>query len=113
MRRLVEEAALLGIPSIVVDCANDLVTLDERWANQPDTWTSEDREKADNYHEQLEMIVWTPGRESGNPLTLDPLPDLAALVDNNDELEAAIAMTRESLGEVVAKGESAKSSSKR
>ena len=44
IRRLIEEAALLEIPSIVIDGANDLATLGDRWPEPPATWQAEDRE---------------------------------------------------------------------
>jgi hypothetical protein len=107
LRRLIEEARLLGIPSIVIDCANDLATLDEEWTAQPECWLPEDAEKAKRYHQAGDVIVWTPGREGGNPLSLEPLPDLAAFAGDHEGLEAAVAMVREALGPVVAPGQSA------
>jgi hypothetical protein len=102
LRRIVEEAALAGIPSIVLDSARDLTTLDERWPDPPEGWHDGDAERARRYFDQTEVVVWTPGRETANPLALRPLPDLAVLADDPDELETAIAMVRESLAEVVA-----------
>ena len=46
LRRLVEEVALLGIPAIVIDAANDLATLDEKWPTPPGDWQPEDKQKA-------------------------------------------------------------------
>lgn len=104
LRRLVEEAALLGTPAIVVDCANDLSVLGERWPATPDGWHEEDPSTADRFHHQTEVIVWTPGRDRGNPLMLEPLPDLAAMADDEDQLQEAIDMARESLRPMVAPG---------
>ena len=106
LRRLVEEVALLGIPAIVIDAANDLATLDETWPSRPVEWQPEDDEKAKRYHDTTEVILWTPGRESGNPLALEPLPDLAAVSSDAEELEQAIGMVRESLAPIVASGKS-------
>ncbi|MFM7437591.1 MAG: helicase HerA domain-containing protein, partial [Snowella sp.] len=78
VRRLVEEAVLLGIPAIVIDCANDLARMGDRWPNPPEMWSKEDNNKADLYQQKSQVIVWTPGREAGNSLNLEPLPDLAA-----------------------------------
>ena len=36
LRRIVEEAALLGIPAIVLDTNNDLARLGDKWPNQPE-----------------------------------------------------------------------------
>jgi len=107
VRRIVEEAALAGIPSIVIDCANDLATLGDPWPEPPASWEAEDHQKAKAYHAAAEVVVWTPGREAGRPLVLEPLPDLTPVVDDEDELNHAVAMVRESLAEVVAPGASA------
>ncbi len=104
VRRLVEEAALQGIPAIVVDCANDLARLGDRWPQPPTALTAQDREKAERYYHRTEVVVWTPGREAGNPMTLNPLPDFAALIDNSDELNQAIDMARDSLQDTVISG---------
>ncbi len=106
IRRLVEDVALLGIPSIVIDGANDLATLGDRWPQPPENWQEEDPAKADTYMDQTEVLIWTPGREFGNPLRLEPLPDLAAVADDEDELTAAVEMVRESLQKIVAPGSS-------
>ena len=106
LKRLIEEALILGIPSIVIDCANDLATLDEEWPSRPPDWLDEDQRKADQYHRRRDVILWTPGKEAGNPLSFEPLPDLAPLCNDEDELETAVSMVRESLAPVVAPGHS-------
>ncbi|MBD2028264.1 DUF87 domain-containing protein, partial [Leptolyngbya sp. FACHB-711] len=106
VRRIVEEAALMGIPSIVIDGANDLARLGDRWTTSPDTWRDEDRQKAEQYHENTEVIIWTPGREAANPLNLNPLPDFSVVAKDPDELHQAIDMARDSLQEIVASGKS-------
>ena len=106
LRHLVEEAALLGIPSIVIDCANDLATLGEAWPSRPSEWDPGDEDRARHYLERCEVVIWTPGKESGNPLAFEPLPDLAALSHDEDELESAIAMVCEALNSIVAAGNS-------
>lgn len=103
LRRLIEEAALAGIPSIVLDGANDLATLGDRWPEPPEGWDTDDAAKADAYFQGVQPVVWTPGRESGNPLCLEPLPDLAGL-DDEDELAAALEMARDALQPIVAPG---------
>lgn len=106
LKRLIEESALLGIPSVVIDCANDLAALDEEWAADPPEWGDEDRRKAQRYHREKHVTVWTPGKEAGNPLSFEPLPDLAPLSQDEDELETAVSMVVESLAPVVARGQS-------
>ena len=46
VRRLVEEAALRGVPSIVIDCAGDLAALGEPWPAPPEAWAPGDEAKA-------------------------------------------------------------------
>ncbi len=97
LRRLVEEAALAGIPAIVVDPNNDLSRLGEAWPERPDKFTPEDDRKAASYAERVEVVVWTPGIHAGNPLFLSAMPDLAASEDR-DERAQAIEMAAETLG---------------
>lgn len=103
LRRLIEETALLGIPSIVVDGANDLVRLGEPWPARPTSFTDEDAEKATRYHAQTDVIVWTPGRSNGNPLHLGLLPDFAAVAQDQDELTQTVAMTASTLAAMAGK----------
>src|SRR5580692_10908244 len=49
LRRIVEEAALLGIPAVVLDTNNDLARLGDRWPAIPDAWTPEDVAKVADY----------------------------------------------------------------
>ncbi|PIK74094.1 AAA family ATPase, partial [Methylobacterium frigidaeris] len=53
LRRLVEEAALTGIPAIVVDPNNDLSRLGDPWPERPDKFTPEDDRKAASYAERV------------------------------------------------------------
>ena len=113
VKRLVEEAALLGIPSIVIDGANDLARLGDPWPTPPASWQPCDLEKAQRYHQQSQVVVWTPARETGNPLNLEPLPDLAAVADDREELNYAVDMARDALQEIVAPGHSSPAKLKR
>jgi hypothetical protein len=92
LRRIVEEAALLGIPSIVLDPNNDLSRLDDAWPTRPESWSEEDAAKAETYRACADVVIWTPGVTSGNPISLNLLPDFAA-IDDADEREQAIGMT--------------------
>ena len=107
IKRMIEEAALQGIPSIVVDGANDLTRMGDRWPTIPEPWNEIDQQKATLYQEKTTVIVWTPGRQAGNPLNLEPLPNFKAIASEPDELEQAIDMARDSLQNVVASGKSA------
>ncbi|APW61678.1 ATP-binding protein [Paludisphaera borealis] len=113
LKRLIEESALLGVPSIVIDVANDMAALDERWDEPPPVWTDDDRDRAERYHRNADVVVWTPGKESGNPLSFEPLPDLAPLVGDDEELDTAASMVVETLSPVLASGQSHTANQKR
>mgnify|MGYP001800468854 CR=1 FL=1 len=106
VRRIVEEAALQGIPSIVIDGANDLARMGDGWPTPPNSWQDEDRQKAQHYHQNTQVLVWTPGRTAANPLSLNPLPDFSAVSNDLDEFNQAIDMARDSLQGIVAPGKS-------
>jgi DNA helicase HerA-like ATPase len=110
--RLVEEAALRGIPSIVVDCANDLSSFDEPKDTSPN-WRPGDEDLARRFRASSEMVLWTPGKGSGNPLTLQPLPDFDALKADAEGLQDALLMANASISEIVAKGATDKAAKKR
>ncbi|TVP70766.1 MAG: DUF87 domain-containing protein, partial [Leptolyngbya sp. LCM1.Bin17] len=104
VRRLVEEAILQNIPAIVIDGANDLARMGDAWPEVPVAWAAEDGAKAQQYQQRVDVRIWTPGREAGNALNLNPLPDFAALSSDADELDQAIDMARDSLQDMVAPG---------
>jgi hypothetical protein len=102
LRRIVEEAALLDIPTIILDINNDLSRLDEPWPTRPDGFGDQDAAKATTYHARIEVIIWTPGVSSGNPMSLNLLPDFAAIGDKQDkqtedERTQAVEMARATL----------------
>ncbi len=112
LKRMIEEAALAGIPSLVIDGANDLAALGLRWSAPPPGWSGDDATKAEQFHAGTQVIVFTPGKEAGNPLVFEPLPDLAAVADSPDELVGALDMIVESLGPILAAGNSLKAQNK-
>ncbi|WP_027578355.1 ATP-binding protein [Bradyrhizobium sp. Ai1a-2] len=97
LRRIIEEAALLGIPAIVLDTNNDLARLGDQWPAPPDGWTEEDAGKAARYGRDVDVTIWTPGRNAGRPMSLALLPDFAGLGDDEDERTQAIEMARATL----------------
>jgi hypothetical protein len=97
LRRIVEEAALLKIPAIVLDTNNDLVRLGDAWPERPAGFSDEDAAKAESYRRDVEVSIWTPGRSGGNPIALDLLPDFSALGDDPDERGQAVEMARSTL----------------
>jgi hypothetical protein len=90
IRRLVEECALQGVSSIVLDPNNDLARLGDAWPEPPRQWGDGDAAKAADYLEHTDVVVWTPRREAGRPLSFQPLPDFGATLDDPDEFAEAV-----------------------
>lgn len=88
LRRIVEEAALAGIPAIVLDTNNDLARLGTPWPSPPDVFGEADRGKADRYARDVDVAVWTPGVAAGRPLTLAVLPDFSLPMDDEERNQA-------------------------
>ncbi len=90
IRRLVEECALRGVSSIVLDPNNDLARLGDGWPEPPKEWAPQDRDLAAEYLASTDVVVWTPRRQAGRPLAFQPLPDFAPVRDDPDEFNTAI-----------------------
>ena len=90
IRRLVEECALRGVSSIVLDPNNDLARLGLPWHEHPSGWREADSSLAAEYLDNTEVVVWTPRRTAGRPLSFQPLPDFASVVDDHDEFNEAV-----------------------
>ena len=101
LRRIVEEAALVGIPAIVLDTNNDLARLGQPWPERPAVWSEDDAAKAEVYQTRVEVVLWTPGATKGNPLYLALLPDFAAVGDDEDERDKAIQMAVATLSPLI------------
>ncbi len=90
IRRLIEECALEGVSTIVLDPNNDLARLGDGWPTTPAAWGSGDAAKAERYLADTDVVIWTPRRESGRPLTFQPLPDFRSVRDDPDEFSEAV-----------------------
>ncbi|MFD0558996.1 DNA helicase HerA-like ATPase [Stackebrandtia endophytica] len=90
LRRIIEECALRGVSTIVLDPNNDLARLGDAWPAAPVGWGVGDDDRARDYLESTDVVVWTPGVSKGNPLTLQALPDFSAVRDDPDELRLAV-----------------------
>jgi Helicase HerA, central domain len=90
LRRMVEECALRGVSAIVLDPNNDLARLGDEWPAPPEAWSPGDAQRAAEYLAGTDVVVWTPRRQGGRPLTFRPLPEFAAVRDDPDDLDAAI-----------------------
>lgn len=97
IRRLVEECALHGVSAIVLDPNNDLARLGEPWPEVPAGWGEGDARKAEEYLAGTEVVVWTPRRAGGRPLSFQPLPDFASVADDPDEFAEAVEAAVESI----------------
>jgi hypothetical protein len=97
IRRLVEECALQGVSSIVLDPNNDLARLGDPWPQAPSGWDPGDEARADEYLRHTEVVVWTPRIQSGRPLAFQPLPDFSSVRESPDELDQAIRSAVEAL----------------
>jgi hypothetical protein len=90
IRRLVEECALHGVSAIVLDANNDLARLGDRWPERPENWEEGDERRADDYLAGTDVVIWTPRRAAGRPLSFQPLPDFASVADDPDEFAEAV-----------------------
>jgi hypothetical protein len=97
LRRVVEECALHGVSAIVLDPNNDLARLGDAWPQAPQGWADGDAERAKEYLSETDVVVWTPRRQGGRPLTFQPLPAFADVLDDADELAAAVDAAVEAL----------------
>jgi len=97
LRRLIEECALRGVSSIVLDPNNDLARLGDAWPEPPASWTEGDAQRAADYLNHTDVVIWTPRRQGGRPLTFQPLPAFADVLDDEDEFQAAVDSAVEAL----------------
>lgn len=90
LRRIIEECALQRVSAIVLDLNNDLARLGDGWPEPPREWSAEDAGRARDYLDNTDVVIWTPRRQSGRPLTFRPLPEFAKVIDDPDDFDAAI-----------------------
>jgi hypothetical protein len=90
LRRIIEECALRGVSAIVLDPNNDLARLGDGWPEPPPSWSTEDADRARDYLDGTDVVIWTPRRQSGRPLTFRPLPEFTEVIDDPDDFDAAI-----------------------
>lgn len=97
LRRIIEECALQGVSSIVLDPNNDLARLGDAWPEAPAHWADGDSERAAEYLANTDVVIWTPGRQGGRPLSFEPLPAFGDVLDDPDEFLAAVNAAVEAL----------------
>jgi hypothetical protein len=93
IRRLIEECALKGVSSIVLDPNNDLARLGTPWPEHPAGWVDGDRNQAQEYFENVDVVIWTPKLSGGRPIAFAPLSDLRSVANDPDEFEIALENT--------------------
>lgn len=96
LRRVVEECAVAGVSSIVLDLNNDLARLGSAWPEPPENWLAGDSERAERYISGTDVVIWTPGVPEGRPLAFPVLPDFPAL-NQVSEFNTAIENTMQAL----------------
>lgn len=69
---LIEEATLEGIPSIIVDPQGDLARLAIIGDRAALSENGGDSERSRSWEEKAEVRIWTPTRQKGLPICLDP-----------------------------------------
>jgi hypothetical protein len=81
----------------VLDINNDLARRGDAWPSRPVGFSDEDAAKAAAYRKRADVVIWTPGRNSGRPTSLKLIPDFSAIGDDTDEREQAVEMARATL----------------
>jgi DNA helicase HerA-like ATPase len=97
LRRIVESCALQGVSTIVLDPHNDLAALGDPWPSPPESWADGDEQLAADYLANTDVVIWTPGRDRGRPLSFHPLPVFADILDEPDEFRDAVKAAVEAL----------------
>ena len=69
---LIEEATLNGIPSVIIDPQGDLSRLAIIGNRATITEKGGDADRSRAWEEKAEVRIWTPTKESGLPICLDP-----------------------------------------
>lgn len=97
IRGVIERCALHGVSAIVLDPNNDLARLGDRWPQAPANWGPGDAALAEEYLAHTDVVIWTPGRDAGRPLSFQPLPDFASVLGDADEFKEAVEIATASL----------------
>jgi hypothetical protein len=102
LRRIIEEAAINHIPCVLTDTEGDLSNLRNQWPEKPDFWNEEYEEKAKQYFDNTEIIIWTPEKSNGNPFRLPYFKDLSDCdPKDTEELQGAITANTDSLQDLI------------
>ncbi|MDR1297898.1 MAG: DUF87 domain-containing protein [Deltaproteobacteria bacterium] len=109
LRRIIEGAALQGIPAVVLDISGDLSYLGQNWPDPEEHvshWAPGDLELARSFSSRVRGVVWTPEYSQGNPLRFPTVPSFAGLDEQDGTLEEAIQLSVESMMSLLSVGAS-------
>ncbi|MDR1165035.1 MAG: hypothetical protein LBO66_04025 [Deltaproteobacteria bacterium] len=90
IKRIVEEAALQGIPSLILDLSGDFSTLGQACPSPPPFWGPEDETWASLFLEKARVSVWTPNQPDGNCFENGLLTDFTAIRDDSEAIDLAL-----------------------
>jgi hypothetical protein len=102
LKRLIEETALAGVPTLVVDAGGELAQLADPWPVPPPQWSDDDAAKAAAFRQRVEVELVMPSVSSAAAA----LPDFSRF-DNAEARERAIEATCLALRPFLPKGSSA------
>ena len=77
---ILEECALAGIPSIIIDVQGDLARL----AMKPEKSTNSNTERQELWVKNTDVRVWTPLTEDGLPICLDPFEPPSVEIEKSE-----------------------------
>jgi DNA helicase HerA-like ATPase len=87
-KALIEEAALAGIPSLIIDPQGDLARLALSIDEEDLLENDGDVERMKKLKEKIEVRIWTPLRSKGLPLCIDPFRSPPAGLDAEEAITA-------------------------
>ena len=70
---LIQELALIGVPSIIIDTKGDLSTMAELASDSILEQYGTEISHKERFAENVDVTIWTPGRKLGIPLSISPL----------------------------------------
>ena len=74
----------------MLDPNNDLARLGDPWPEPPASWRPGDARRAEDYLAHTDVVIWTPRREAGRPLSFRPLPEFRTIREDPDEFAEAV-----------------------
>ncbi len=97
IKRMIEESALRGISTIVLDPNDDLGRLGDPRPDATTSLTDEEASRAARYFTETEVVVWTPGLGRGRPLVFPPIPDFRPMLADDDDFNRLLTSTAAAL----------------